>query len=248
MKRPSESTLLDTSGRPVGIHAWSKCDYHLLKLLTSGPLLPTKSQLCQPGLRGLFSRTAIRSALRNLRNEGWLQRYNVHLHNPQLPDQPLLVCQSGQACPNFRELKAMLKGRDHQSPTWQSLHVYLPSRQAANLFGTPYFGVGTPETHAYRLAISHVVSLVSTQSIPTPTTSTWATSTWAESSWPESIRADWIWDTCVNIRPYQRVLGICLEISDGSTRAVGIISAQGCQTLERLHAHCSERGWPIELW
>lgn len=123
MKRPSESTLLDTSGRPVGIHAWSKCDYHLLKLLTSGPLLPTKSQLCQPGLRGLFSRTAIRSALRNLRNEGWLQRYNVHIHNPQLPDQPLLVCQSGQACPNFRELKAMLKGRDHQSLTWQSLHA-----------------------------------------------------------------------------------------------------------------------------
>lgn len=228
MIRPSNPAVVCLSDRPDGIRTWTKCEYHLLEWLTSGPFLAAWCQICQQGRSGAYSPTALRKALTNLRNKGWCQRFSIHTLSPRQPKNPYLVCQPGEPCPNFQELKGKLKLLGSQALRWQTLRVYLPSRQASNLFGRPYFGIGTPEAHAYRIAITQVVS-VSRVNFP-------------------ADGQEWIWDTHPGFRPYEQPLGIRVQEKGHPPYAVGLLAEQSSKALARLHAHGSQRGWPVELW
>ena len=225
MKPPIETVVPDFRQRPAGVRIWSRCEYHFLQLLTSGPLLPTKKQLCRPALRGPFSTTAARKAISNLCQRRWIERYRIAVCGPQPPDEPLLICHPGDDCPNFRRLKAKLKRQRESTIRWRTLRVYLPSRQAAGLFGAPYLAIETHKTHGYRTAISHAVSRLHA---------------------PATL--DWIWDTQRTSRLYEHVIGLCITIDNRPPRVIGITSEQSCRSLQELHAHALTQRLPIELW
>ncbi len=225
MKRTNDTPACDSTQRPAGIRIWSRCEYHVLKLLTSGPLLPTTRQLCRPALKGRFSTTAMRKAISKLHQQQWIERYRIEAFTTPLADKPRFIDQPAKPCPDFRQLKAGITHESDALSEWRTLRVYLPSRQAANLFGSPYRAIEDLQTHAYRIAISHALSRSGSRA---------------------SIA--WIWETLPNLQPQERALGLRIETAGRPTRVIAILHAQSSHSLERLHAHCRTQRWPIELW
>jgi len=142
-----------------------------------------------------------------------------------MADKPRLVYQPAKACPDFRQLKAGIKQESDALSEWKTWRVHLPSRQAANLFGSPYRPIEDLQTHAYRIAISHALSRSGSRA-----------------------SLAWIWETLPNLQPQERALGLCIKTADRPTRVIAILHAQSSPSLERLHAHCRTQRWPIELW
>lgn len=225
---PERTTRDTTTQQLSGLRLWTQCEYHLLQQLTSGPYLLTKKQITQSMITGSFPARVIRKALRRLQEQGWLQQHGLRTCLAPLPSHPLMVCEPGSGDLDLRSLKTIAQRRDRESRIWQSRIVWLPSRQASGLFGSPCYGLGSTQTQALHVALSERVAR--NDNGPSPTGHTW------------------LWDQRPTFRPYERVIGIRRTMSDGTIQVTGVVGAQSLKSLQQLHSAAAVQDWTLELW